>query len=128
MQVMSTKACFGVIDIEIKAFCSFHSACANELDKQRLLECEAVNQKQPSQNHCRQQVGRTIHSWETHDKEHCAMGVCNVSDEDLVDQTKHFFNHCNRDLIYSGLNVEFAKHFLVKNKKKVDGKLRGLMT
>jgi hypothetical protein len=46
--------------------------------------------------------------------------------EDLQDVTRHYFGRFKEDLIYTGMNSEFLKHFLVTVKWKKDGKLKGV--
>jgi hypothetical protein len=74
----------------------------------------------------RQRIARIIKFWKTGDPEYYTVGVCQVTLEDLQDVTRHYFGRFKEDLIYTGMNSEFLKHFLVTVKWKKDGKLKGV--
>jgi hypothetical protein len=60
------------------------------------------------------------------DPEYYAVGICKVSPEELLDETRYYFGCYKEDLVYTGMNSEFLKHFLVKIMWKHDGKLKGV--
>ena len=72
----------------------------------------------------RQRISRIIKFWKTNDREYYDVGVKSVSAEDLAIPSNYYYNRYKEDIVYSGLNVNFLKHFHVKNKWKSDGKLK----
>ena len=49
-----------------------------------------------------------------------------ISDKDLVDSTKFYFNYYKEDLVYKNMNVEMLQFFLVKTEYKADGKIKSI--
>ena len=41
-----------------------------------------------------------------------------VSEEEQNDPSKYFYGKYNKDLVYTGMNVDFVLDFLAKNKRK----------
>jgi hypothetical protein len=74
----------------------------------------------------RQRIARIIKFWKKGDPDYYAVGVREVSQDELLDETRYYFGRFKEDLIYIGMNSEFLKHFLVKIKWKLDGKLKGV--
>ena len=75
----------------------------------------------------RQRIAKIIKFWLENDPEYHSIGVVEVSEADLHDNTKYFFDgKYKQDLVYTGLNDQFLLHFLVSNKRKVDGKLKSV--
>lgn len=72
----------------------------------------------------RSRLVRIAHFWKTEHPEYYEVGVIEVSDADLRDPTKFFFNHYKQDLVYGGLNVKFVLDFLARNKYKSNGKMK----
>jgi hypothetical protein len=47
-----------------------------------------------------------------------------VTEDDLNNRTKFYFQRYKSDLKYSGINVDYVLHFLMQNDTKADGKLK----
>ena len=60
--------------------------------------------------------------WEVHFPDYYAVGVCSLSKEEILDQTKYFWKN-KKDLVYRGFNTKFLKAFLSAKMKKENGKL-----
>ena len=74
-----------------------------------------------------QRIARIIKFWKEHDKDYYAVGVEKVTEEDLHDQSKYYFDGWFKyDIIYSGLNEQFVLHYLVSNKLKENGKFKSV--
>ena len=63
--------------------------------------------------------------WKEHHPEFYALAVVDVSEEDQHDKSMYFFDGAfKKDLVYTGLNIDYVLKFLMKTKKKQDGKLK----
>ena len=63
--------------------------------------------------------------WKEHHPEFYALAVVDVSEEDQHDESMYFFDGAfKKDLVYTGLNIDYVLKFLMKTKKKQDGKLK----
>ena len=73
----------------------------------------------------RQRLTRIINFWQAaNDPDYYQLGVRDVSEEDLEDESLFYFNKYNRDIMYQGMRTEFVTHFLVKNTFKDNNKLK----
>ena len=62
----------------------------------------------------RQRLTRIINFWQAaNDPDYYQLGVRDVSEEDLEDESLFYFNKYNRDIMYQGMRTEFVTHFLV---------------
>jgi hypothetical protein len=72
----------------------------------------------------RRRIKVIISFWETEVPEYYSVGVIDVLDQDLHTPSKYYFGRHKKDLVYKGLNVKYVLHFLLRNKRKADGKLK----
>ena len=66
----------------------------------------------------RRRLIRIAKFWDEHHPNHALIATKVVSEPDLSDPSKYYFNYYKRDLIYTGFNVKFLIAFLLKTKYK----------
>ena len=62
--------------------------------------------------------------WKENNPDYYAVGVREVGEEELNDETKFFYGRYKLDLMYPGLNYKFVLHFLLSTKMKKDGNFK----
>jgi hypothetical protein len=73
---------------------------------------------------CRQRQQRIAEFWKKNCPHHCKVGVQEVSEDNLNDRTKFYFQPYKFDLKHSGINVDYVLHLLMQNDTKANGKLK----
>jgi hypothetical protein len=73
---------------------------------------------------CRRRQQQIAEFWKKNCPHCYKVGVQEVSEEDLSDRTKFYFQRYKFDLKYSGINVDYVLHFLMQNDTKANGKLK----
>lgn len=71
----------------------------------------------------RNRIARIMKYLEENFPEYYQIGVRTLTQEERADKTKYHFNH-EKDLIYTGFNVQFLMYFLSATDKRTDGKLK----
>ena len=84
----------------------------------------AMENKTRRDHRCR--IIRIANFWKENCPEYYAVGVIQVSNSDLKNPTKFYFNRYKEDLVYTGLNVLMIKRYLMSTMKKANGKVKSL--
>ena len=74
----------------------------------------------------RRRLLRIIHYLKSNFPTYYEQGVVQVSEVDLQDPSKYYFNKYKVDLEYTGLNVQMILSFMLFIKAKGDGKIKGI--
>ena len=88
-----------------------------------LHETISQGMSQATRRNYRCRISKIIQHFKDHFPEYYQIGVRQLTQEEISDRTKYFFNK-TEDLIYTGLNVQFLMYFLSSTDKRADGKLK----
>ena len=62
-------------------------------------------------------IVRICEYWRKNFPDYYAIGVKKVTDEDLIDESKFYYNHYQYDFVYSGMNVNYLLHYMMSTSK-----------
>ncbi len=92
--------------------------------KQLHLETLKLGMDDKCRKNYRARIIRIVEFWSVNNKEYYEIGVKQVSEEELRDESKFYYNRYKTDLIYQGMNVNYILNFLILTERRNDGKLK----
>jgi hypothetical protein len=92
--------------------------------KQLHLETLKLGMDDKCRKNYRARIIRIVEFWSVNNKEYYEIGVKQVSEEELRDESKFYYNRYKTDLIYQGMNVNYVLNFLISTERRNDGKLK----